>query len=235
MKDAPKRLDLRLNGKCNLQCIMCDVWQQPNGIYTEENFWKYGRESIFPYLKEIIVLGGEPFVQKDTFRLIDEISAVNKTCRWGFVTNGQYEVNEKILSALNKITLRSLKISLDSINPETYEKIRIGGQLQKSLSTLQKFIALKNERAAKGERVFVGISMSVQKTNYKELGNFIKFAKMLDLEFSLPFVAVPETHSILTLPEKQRKLALETMIGLRSEFNASQLDGIISPLEESLA
>lgn len=233
-KEAPRRLDLRLNGKCNLECIMCDVWKQPNGTYTEANFWKYGRETVFPFLKEIIVLGGEPFVQKDTFRLIDEISAVNKSCQWSFVTNGQYEVNEKFLTALDKIELRSLKISLDSVNAETYAKIRKKGQLKKALATLQKFIALKKSRTAEGRGFFVAISMCVQKQNYTELDQFITFAKMLDLEFSLPFVDVPEEHSILTLSRPERELALAEMTRLRKSFGAIQLDGIILPLQNSL-
>lgn len=33
------RLTANLNGKCNLQCQMCNVWKMPNGFYTEENFW----------------------------------------------------------------------------------------------------------------------------------------------------------------------------------------------------
>lgn len=232
--NAPRRLDLRLNGKCNLECIMCDVWKQPNGTYTEANFWKYGREAVFPFLNEIVVLGGEPFIQKDTFRLIDEISAVNKSCKWGFVTNGQYEVNEKFLTALNKIELRFLKISLDSVNPHTYSRIRKNGELKKSLATLKNFIALKKTRTAEGRGFFVGISMCVQKQNYNELAEFISFAKMLDLEFSLPFVDVPEEHSILSLPRDKRELALSEMIHLRNSFDAVQLDGIISPLRDSL-
>jgi cyclic pyranopterin phosphate synthase len=47
MQSAPKRLDVRLNGKCNLQCVMCDVWSQPNGVYNQSDFWQYGRKEIF--------------------------------------------------------------------------------------------------------------------------------------------------------------------------------------------
>ena len=82
-KKHPRRLDLRLNGKCNLECIMCDVWSQPNGLYENSDLWTEGPEKIFPYLVEVDMLGGEPFIQKDTFKFIDAVSEVNKTCRWG--------------------------------------------------------------------------------------------------------------------------------------------------------
>jgi MoaA/NifB/PqqE/SkfB family radical SAM enzyme len=50
---GPSRLDVRLNGRCNLQCIMCDIWRQPNGVYDESEFWALGPTEIFPFLKEI--------------------------------------------------------------------------------------------------------------------------------------------------------------------------------------
>ena len=43
-----KRLDVRLNGKCNLECIMCEVWTYPNDTYNEDNFWDNANKEIFP-------------------------------------------------------------------------------------------------------------------------------------------------------------------------------------------
>src|SRR5439155_91000 len=67
----PRRLDLRLNGRCNLECIMCDVWRQPNELYDNSDLWTLGPEKIFPFLLEVDMLGGEPFIQRDTYRFID--------------------------------------------------------------------------------------------------------------------------------------------------------------------
>ena len=44
---------------------------------------------------------GEPFIQRDFYRLIDEVSGVNSTCRWVITTNGHYRLtNPEELSVL---------------------------------------------------------------------------------------------------------------------------------------
>lgn len=173
----PRRLDLRLNGKCNLECIMCDVWKQPNGLYDQSDFWTLGPEKIFPYLVEVDMLGGEPFIQKDTFRFIDEVSKVNKICKWGFITNCSYNFNDKLRSALDKIHIRHLHLSMDGITKEVYEKIRKNGNHEKTFRTIQDFLDYRSNRTTGNRNFPVFGSMCVQRDNWHEIGLFLEFCK----------------------------------------------------------
>jgi cyclic pyranopterin phosphate synthase len=229
-----RRLDLRLNGKCNLECVMCNVWQQPNGTYNEENFWQVGQTELFPYLEELIVLGGEPFIQKDTFRLINEVSSRNKKCRWGFITNGQYELNEKILSSLDKIEIRYIQVSLDSVVAETYQAIRKKGHLSRALQTLQALIAYSQRRSLTQRGFLISVAMCVQKRNWREIHQFFKFARMMNLEVGLQFVSHPKSESLLTLSAPERLHILNELETLKRELVTDQLEVVIGPLRDSL-
>ncbi len=230
----PMRFDLRLNGQCNLQCVMCNIWEMPNGLYTEESFWRPGREDFFRNLKEMIVLGGEPFIQKDVYRLISEVSALNPNCEWGFITNGHYDFNEKIVSYLEKIKIRYIQVSLDSLDPELYSEIRKGGRLSRALQTLQAIINYSERRRSSGCEFVVSISMCVQKRNYKEIEAFISFSRHLNLELGIQFVAHPLSESLLSLSFSERKNISEYMEEIQNRVALEQLNAVIAPLRESL-
>lgn len=175
MLEAPRRLDVRLNGQCNLQCTMCDVWSQPNRIYDNTSFWSEGPSSIFPGLSEIDMLGGEPFIQRDTYRLIDAIRSVNPDCLWSFVTNGQYQFGRRVKGALHGIKIREFQISLDSLDPATYRSIRIKGELRIVLDTVDQLVAYQEKRSAEDRGFVVKVSMCVLQANWREIPDFIKF------------------------------------------------------------
>jgi len=177
----PQRLDLRLNGKCNLECVMCDVWKQPNGMYENCDLWTDGPEKIFPYLLEVDMLGGEPFIQKDTFRFIDEVSAVNKTCRWGFITNGSYHFNEKLEKTLDKLELRHIHLSMDGMTKEVYEKIRLKGNFEKTYATIEDYVNYRNKRKKDGRGFVIFGSLCVQKDNWHQIGDFLEFCKVREM------------------------------------------------------
>ena len=127
--NQPKKMFLELNGKCNLECIMCIQWMEPNGRYTEENFWKHAREKIFPGLAEVFICGGETFIQKDTYKLIDEITSKSHNCEFQFITNAHWRFSAKIRETLDKIEkLNNLHVSIDSLIPEVFSKIRLKGK-----------------------------------------------------------------------------------------------------------
>jgi MoaA/NifB/PqqE/SkfB family radical SAM enzyme len=205
----PRRLDLRLHGKCNLECIMCDVWKQPNNLYDDSDFWKLGPEQIFPYLLEVDMLGGEPFIQKDTYRMIDEVSGVNPNCTWGFITNAAYNFNQKIESSLDKIKLRHIHLSLDSVVPETYVKIRKNGSYEQTFKTVDAYVAYRERRRKKGPDFPLFASMCVQKENWSEIPDFIRFCEERDLQPILQSVIGREPLSLASLTTVELNSILE--------------------------
>jgi cyclic pyranopterin phosphate synthase len=230
----PSRFDVRLNGLCNLSCVMCDVWEMPNGNYTHTDFWSKGPTEFFPKLKEIDVLGGEPLVQKDTFRLIDEISAVNRYCTWAFVTNGHYTVSDTIISRLDKILIRWIQVSVDSLDSDTYPKIRIKGRLAKTLDTVKRLNEYRRIRRDQHRGFGLTASMCVQKLNWREVESFLRWTQELDLLPILQFAYDPSEVSLLDLSVTERMSILRDWESLEPRMPENALHPLIQPLRDSL-
>lgn len=194
-----KKLDLRLNGKCNLECIMCHVWMGDNGKYDETTFWKDGPKEVFPFLEEIDMLGGEPFIQLDTFKLIDEVSSVNKDCKWNFTTNANWNFSGKIKNYLDKINLGVITISIDAIMPDTYFRIRRKGDFKQILKTIDDLIDYRNKERPS---LFLRLDFVVQALNLNEVLPFYKFCLKKNLDPSFILLEHPSDLSIKHLETK---------------------------------
>lgn len=213
------KLTANFNGFCNLQCQMCDVWKLPNGFYTEENFWIEARSSLFPNLKEIDMLSGEPFLQSDTFKLIDEVSSLNSNCLWNITTNAHWTLSEKIKMNLDKISFKNMILSVDSLIPDVYAKIRFPGKLSKVLKTIDDLIEYDEERVKAGRSSLnLNLNFLVQKDNWKEVAEVIAFCDRKKIIPFITFCEVPEEHSILTLDEEVRLEILEYYFSLGPEL-----------------
>ncbi len=231
---GPIRLDIRLNGQCNLQCIMCDVWKQPNGLYNESDFWELGQNSLFPNLLELDVLGGEPFIQADTYRLIDNVSAVNSKCTWAFATNGNYRFSDEIRSKLDKIQIRWLMVSIDSLNSKAYSEIRLKGKIERTVSTLEQFRKYKLQRISEKRSFRLVASMCVQKQNWKEIPNFIEYCQIRDIEPVFQFLYSPAKLSLIGLPIHELKEVYTFICATIETYKTELLKPIYSPIKEVL-
>ncbi|MCO4794017.1 MAG: SPASM domain-containing protein [Bacteriovoracaceae bacterium] len=196
------KLDLMLGGKCNLECIMCNNWRDPNGTFTEENFWSEARNKVFPYLKELEVYGGEPFIQEEVYKLIDEVSSLNQECSWMFTTNAHYKFNNKLKLALDKVKLKSISISIDSLEHTTFSNIRKKGNLDIVLETLDSFIDY-NTSFPKEDQFLMVLNVVIQKDNWREVGNFIRFTKNKGLKLFFYLLNEPEHLQISEMDKSE--------------------------------
>ncbi len=230
-----QKLTANFNGKCNLQCQMCDVWEMPNGLYDEINFWEPAKIDIFPHLKEVDLLSGEPFIQKDTYRLIDEITAINDQCTWTFTTNAHWKLNNKIISYLDKIKIKNLIISIDSLIPETYAKIRKLGTLEVVLDNVKKILAYQKERIASGRgSLNIHVNFLILKDNWKEVPEMIEYCHSNNLTPFISFCERPEVCSLLDLKYKKRKEILEYYFKTLTPLQAYVSMRVIKPLVFSM-
>jgi cyclic pyranopterin phosphate synthase len=199
------RLTANLNGQCNLRCQMCTIWQEPNDFYTEENFWIPARNTLFKEIKEIDFLSGEPFIQKDTFKFIDEISPINPDCLWSFTTNLHWKLTDEVKAALNKIQIKYFLISLDSLTEETYHKIRYPGKLSFVLENLNEIIKYEQERKSKKlSTLNLKINFLIQKDNWKELKSTITFCLEKNIPPFISFLYGPKQLSLLNFSHEER-------------------------------
>jgi len=212
------RLSPDLNGKCNLRCPFCDVWPMPNGLYDEiEGFWQHLEEHVLPHVVQIDPLAGEPFIQKDLYKLIDIATKVNSTCEWKFTTNAQWNLTKRIKSYLDKININCISISLDSVVPETYKIVRSPGNLESALKGIQ---SLKDYRDQRDKTFLLLPNFSIQRENVYEIEEMINYCDEMELTCFIQYVYFPSELSPSTLPEAERKKILKFYL---EKFDARKL------------
>lgn len=229
------KLTANLNGKCNLKCNMCHIWRKPNDVYNEENFWTPAKKDIFPYIKELEMLSGEPFIQQDTFRLINEVSSVNPDCHWSITTNAHYKLNDYHYKMLDKIKLKNLLISIDSLDPATYAIIRQPGDLKIVLKAVDEFIKYNETRNNQIGKINIRFNFLIVKENWTELRNMLDFCKTKKVHPFIAFCYRPSENSLLTLSEKERIHILNYYLNQLSFSELIFSMRIIKPLLDSLS
>lgn len=230
----PLRLGLNLNGRCNLECKMCHIWKEPNGFYDSIGFWPE-LEKLIAVAREIELFSGEPFIQKDTYRLIEIVSRVNPDCLFTFTTNGHWLLNDKIRGELDKIKIKHLTVSMDSLQPENYARIRRKGDLAVVLENLNRLIDYDKSRQARGlTPLDMKISFAVQRDNWQELGAFHEFGKERGIQVFRTFVNEPLDCSLMTLTENEREKILEACIETMTLEQLSHSRRVMLRLMDSL-
>jgi len=151
--DWPLHLDIDTNYTCNLRCIMC-----PLGVggfpAVYENKWldfalyrrviSEGAEKGLASIR--LGLTGEPLLRPDIIdfvRLAQDLDLVDIM----LITNGLL-LTEDLGRKLIQAGLTRLMVSLDAVRPETYRRIRRGGDLAQVATNLRAFLKIRRELGA---------------------------------------------------------------------------------------
>lgn len=231
----PLKITANFNGKCNLECQMCSIWKQPNGLYDKIKFWDWAERELFPYIREIDFLSGEPFIQKDTYRLIEILSNINPNCEWTLTTNAHWKLTDKIKSELNRIKIKNLIISIDSFDKKNYGHIRIKGDLDLVLRNVDDLLNYEQERLANGKNgLGIYLNFLVQKDNWHEIQGFIDYCKDKNIQPFPTFLYEPEEFSLLSLDLDERIKICALFINELSRNSLLRIQRVLSPLLNSI-
>ncbi len=123
----PFQLTLESGNVCNLKCPLCPTtWREkeiPTGVLRFEN----ARRIIdsFPYTVQLVLSNwGEPFLNKDIFRIIEHAKSRDIEVR---IESNLGLFNRESCENLVASGLDTLVVALDGASQETYEAYRVGG------------------------------------------------------------------------------------------------------------
>ncbi len=162
-----------LTNKCNLRCIHC--YQEDFSSKEElsfENLLKvfnnlaYSMEILNSNLS-VALTGGEPFLYKNLFKLIERIEKNPYFKNFSIITNG-FLLPKYLKTLKNLKKIKDLKISLEGVCEKTNDLIRGKGTFKKILEAIEE---------AKAENFKVFIMFTVMKKNLKEIDALIPFIK----------------------------------------------------------
>jgi molybdenum cofactor biosynthesis protein A len=178
-------LRISLTERCNLRCFYC---MPEEGIPVRDRNEFMSSEEIIAISKEFVELGvnkirltgGEPLIKKDIANILMQLSELNVDL--GITTNGI--LVDKHIDVLKKANLKSVNVSLDSLNEEKFNLISRRQYFKRILSNIDLLIA---------EGIEVKINMVLIKgTNDDEIIDFIQLTSDKDIEVRfiefMPFI-----------------------------------------------
>jgi radical SAM protein with 4Fe4S-binding SPASM domain len=177
----PPVLTIEPTNQCNLHCPLCttgsEEMERADGRMSLQTFEKIiqhmGKDIFFM----LIYHQGEPYMNKNFFNFV-EIAKQNNI----YVTtstNGHYFTDQNIKKTLD-CGLDSMIVSLDGTTQESYEKYRVGGQLERVLDGTAGLIAEKKRLNMQTPNV--ALQFLVMKHNEHEIPKVKKIAEQLEVD-----------------------------------------------------
>ena len=153
---------------------MCQIWKRNE---QEMNIDEINQ--VFKQLKKfgiyaVFVQGGEPLVRKDFFEIVSLLNDMD--FKLGIISNGIL-LDDTVLKKLNDLNKRdniTVCVSLDSLDKETYHKIRGVDRLDKVLDNIKNLARYKDLHGK--------INTTITNINYGETERIHDFVSGLGLE-----------------------------------------------------
>jgi len=177
IKNKPVIAQIEPTSCCNLKCEMCirEKVGVPIGSMSFNEFKKI--LSKLDSLFKIHLSGqGESFINKDIFKMIDY--ANKKGITVFFTTNGTL-LNKNTIKKICRLDIGEIGVSIDSTNPQKYEKIRKGAKFEKVTENIKN---LAKEIKKRNKKTILSTSAVIFKDNIEEIPEFIKLAKKLGIK-----------------------------------------------------
>lgn len=173
--DLPSEMVFELDNTCNLRCEMCNAKFSSShndgkrivAPYDTDDFLEQLKPFI-PHLVKTRFLGGEPFLSDIYPRIWELIIELNPKCKISLQSNGTI-LNEKNKSILQRGNFH-IGLSIDTLNPKRYEKIRSGAKIEKALENLEFFNSICHKNGDK-----MNISVCPMKENRFDIPELVRF------------------------------------------------------------
>lgn len=216
----PSVMEFELDNTCNLECAMCNgdfssliranrEKRAPLESPYDDTFIEQLKEFI-PHLEEVKFYGGEPFLIETYYKIWELIMNLNPKVRISVQTNATI-LNNRVKNILNKTNFH-LNISLDSLEKETYESIRVNAKFERVMENIEWFISYCKEK-----NTFIGISACAMRNNWKELPKMVTFCNDRDIPVYFHTVFYPLDMAI-------RDMDFEDLIVIKDEYSSHLLD-----------
>jgi len=175
----PSVIQIEPTNVCNLHCPLCPATEESegrtHGSMSLAMFRRILEEVGDTLIAAYLYSWGEPFLNKDIFRMIGECTARN--IRTLIPTNGQrLQTREEALEVVDS-GLSALIIAIDGSTQEIYEAYRKGGDVEK----VKRCAALIEEaKAERGSRFpYTCLRTVVTRANQDDLPNLERLARDL--------------------------------------------------------
>lgn len=217
---TPTAVILYVTQRCNARCAHCFYWKEIDAAAPELSLDELRKlAASFRHPVCLSITGGEPFLRKDLYDVVEAFSALNRCREVAFATNGMLTARvtdtcRQVLDRLD-VDLVGVQVSLDGLE-HTHNAIRAVPAFAPAMETVRRLADLAKEVPRFG----VQVSCCIQKRNIAELRDFVEF--LLPLRVPLRFAVVRgKSFGTWNVPEDSS-----------SEFNPRDPESPLVPLSE---
>jgi MoaA/NifB/PqqE/SkfB family radical SAM enzyme len=207
-------MEFSISNTCNLECVMCNgEWSSSIRSRREklpplkkvygDGFFADLRKYL-PHLRHVKILGGEPFLAQESFRIWDMMIEMGLQTPCHVTTNGTH-YNAKVERVLDKLPF-SFSISMDGVTKKTVESIRVNAVFEELRANFQRFLAYTRERGTD-----LTLTYCFMPQNYHELGDYLLFADEHECNVCVNTVIHPASHSLYQLPTAELRPIVEAL------------------------
>ncbi len=247
LRPFPSKLFVETTTRCNLKCQMCvkhtndsDI---PEGDLTMETFTAL--EPALPHTEALVLNGiGESLLHPELEEFIRRAKGLMPAGSWvGFQSNGLL-LDDARARALVEAGLDRICLSLDAICPDTFRKIREGGEVE---DLEQAFSALRKARLLRDEPLKIGVEFVLMRDNINQLPDVLRWSASRGANFAIVNHLLPydkdhvakaaydaNTDEAIKLFEKWREKARVEGIDMSNYFFLSFCKYIRTPEEQRI-
>ncbi len=232
MKPHPSKVFVETTTRCNLRCPMCikhggkEEFQE--GDMSLETF--HALLSSLPPVEVIVLNGiGEPLLHPDLEHFVRLAKSRVAPDGWvGFQSNGLMMDHQRAVSFVDA-GLDRICLSVDSISPDVFKKIRKGGDFAKVEQALD---VLHEVKTLNGSSLEVGVEFVLRRDNVHELPSIIRWAALHGADFAIVTQLFPyhrdlvlqatydaNLDSSVSLFQKYAKIAREEDVDLNRYYD----------------
>ncbi len=209
-----KLIQIEPTTRCNFTCAFCSG-RHMKQMDLDFNTYKAIIDQIAGI--ECIELQGEgePFLHPQLFDMIQY--ARNKNIQVCIISNGSLLTANNVDKIIDS-GLHSLNISIETLSPEDFKKIR-GGNLDKILEGIKLLMEKKKERGL--EIPVVGFSVTILKSTASQLDNIFELYQELELDggIAIQFLNESKEYSkYYTEKESREYLTKQEQLLLRRNY-----------------
>ena len=225
----PIEIGFALSNTCNLECVQCNgelssrirsrrekrpPLPKPYGDQFFEDLYEF-----LPHLEVARFIGGEPFLCNESYRVWDMLGELNLTPFCHVTTNGT-TYNARVEAALAKLPM-AISLSIDGVTKETFESIRVNAKYDEVMQNIRRF-----REYTESVGTSLGISHCLMRSNWRELGDMLRWADELGAEFTASTV-FNEPFSLYSAPIEE----LEEVVSVLE----AQSDAVMADLDKNAA
>jgi len=186
LRSYPSRIFVETTTRCNMKCQMCVKQSMGSGLVEGDLSFEtfVAVEPALARAEALILNGiGEPLLHRNLEAFIQRAKELMPAGSWvGFQSNGLL-LDETRASSLVRAGLDRICLSLDAICPETFRKIREGGEV-KGLE--QAFRALHTALKRHPEKKLqVGIEFVIMRDNIHQLPDVLRWVASQGVSFAI--------------------------------------------------